>query len=190
MRKGYHDLTRRLLTRPSTAQCPFYHSLTIVWQDSVGGLETYCRCCKEWIPVPPPILNTETSSSSLWHCIVHVGDMASLALGNETGPVDHCSWPSPKHRVLTSKQERVSLVFFGYPPPFTSIEEMRNNLKDYKATRSSGKCLPLEEYYLLKDQSEVSKGPSIETVFSKMVSTKVFTVIQKKWLQVQRSADR
>jgi hypothetical protein len=80
-------------------------SLTVIWQDDVGGLQTYCRACHKWVDVKPSCISS-TSTSLLsscsrtstgqqierrqtdnhrWECIVHVGDMASLVLdvGNE-----------------------------------------------------------------------------------------------------------
>jgi len=78
-------------------------SWTVVWQDSVGGLETYCRKRHKWIPVPPPgkatTINTrartndstkhanvdgeenQNEDDEVWDCIIHVGDMSSLTLG-------------------------------------------------------------------------------------------------------------
>lgn len=68
-------------------------SLTIVWQDHVGGLQTYCRDSCQWVDVPSPsppppstIINDsepDTTSPKLycWDCIVHVGDISSLVLG-------------------------------------------------------------------------------------------------------------
>lgn len=107
-------------------------SLTIVWQDHIGGLQTYCRDSCRWINVPPPQQQSPTTShcqehrieysgndgppSYCWDCIVHIGDMASLVLGRKfttekddpidsvTSEFDHlgCSFPSPKHRVVNS----------------------------------------------------------------------------------------
>ena len=174
----------------------FSCSLTIVWQDSIGGLETYCRSCKKWIPVPPPsIAASSNASDNTWHCIVHVGDMASLALGEPNNPTsdvnfDQCYWPSPKHRVLTSNQERVSLVFFTYPQPLTTLTTIREKLKEWKSGKPCGNCLPLKEYYLLQNQSEVTRklNSTENQSYSSLESKAIRIVIQEKWGQVQRSS--
>ncbi|CAJ1965631.1 unnamed protein product [Cylindrotheca closterium] len=161
-------------------------SWTIVWQDDVGGLETYSREHQQWEPVPTAKSNVSAASSAndttctaaeayYWHCIVHVGDMASLALRKNSSstttdntapesllveaPTTSSSsyynyyWPSPEHRVQTSTtQKRASLVYFGYPPANTSIRTIRQRLKDWKSY-CRGSPLPLSEYYLLQNQS-------------------------------------
>jgi len=89
-------------------------SLTIVWQDDKGGLQTYCHACDRWSDVVAASDACTTTSDSTCNngseCIkknndevcrlfVHVGDFLSLAtLGGEDGSVP--SWPSPRHRVL------------------------------------------------------------------------------------------
>mmetsp|Transcript_55826 Transcript_55826/g.135243 ORF Transcript_55826/g.135243 Transcript_55826/m.135243 type:complete len:443 (-) Transcript_55826:39-1367(-) len=152
-------------------------SLTIVWQDHVVGLQTYCRDKDQWVNVPPPPLpqsvntaDTESSSSYCWECIVHVGDMASLVLGrkitaNGSNPDDcstvesnlqDCCFPSPKHRVVNSSiHDRTSLVYFGYPPADKSLDDLENSLKEWKQQNHhhTGSRLPYKEYYLLQDQS-------------------------------------
>ena len=153
-------------------------SLTIVWQDHVGGLQTYCRDTHQWVDVPPKsspqsakTSDTEDSSSYCWECIVHVGDMASLVLGrkitaNGSHHPDDCStvesnlqdycFPSPKHRVVNSStHDRTSLVYFGYPPADKSLNDLENSLKEWKQQNHhhTGSRLPYKEYYLLQDQS-------------------------------------
>ena len=163
-------------------------SWTILWQDSVGGLETYCRACQKWIPVTPPT----PSEKNEWQCIVHVGDMASLALNNNNNNnnASCVCWPSPKHRVVSSKEERVSLVYFGYPPANSSITDIQNALADWNVSRR-GRRLPLNEYYLLHNQStssndDDSMGTSV-SIYRSIQSMPTKQVIQEKWNQVQRS---
>lgn len=174
-------------------------SWTIVWQDSVGGLETYCRRCQQWVPVPAAVSCDESSTTS-WNCIVHVGDMASLAFQhpdathNNEANTTTSFWPSPKHRVLTSTNERASLVYFGYPPARASMKEIREALKDWKLSHR-GNCLPLQEYYLLQDQSQeenTSKNNETTTtkeasLYSSIESLSIQEMIQAKWNQVQRA---
>lgn len=175
-------------------------SWTVVWQDTVGGLETYCRRCQKWIAVPPnrsacktgttstsaspesaATTNTNTAAAAsnhhhqhqdyIWNCIVHVGDLASLALGKEPPPLDNhddvdedgnkknnegcIQWPSPRHRVVSPTQStRTSLVYFAYPPPSLSLTQLQEALQVVHWNRNSrGVRLPLSEYYLLQDQS-------------------------------------
>jgi hypothetical protein len=170
-------------------------SWTIVWQDSVGGLETYCRKDHRWVAVPPP--QTSSSSMNAWHCIVHVGDMASLALerpydismDDNYNRLSYC-WPSPKHRVLTSSQhERASLVYFGYPPSHTSLNEIRKALKAWKPNHR-GRCLSLNEYYLLQNQSSAEKegAENESSTYSSIEYLSIQQVIEEKWNQVQRAS--
>jgi isopenicillin N synthase-like dioxygenase len=227
----------RATTTPQMGSSPHtdWGSWTIVWQDDVGGLETYCRSCHQWgVPVPPPsrsstttttTSNTTSSSNTTftWNCIVHVGDMASLALqqprestnkggatmkndSSSSSPPPHCYyWPSPKHRVVTSNKERASLVYFGYPPAHTSIRQIRQQLQNWN-TQHRGSHLPLEEYYLLQDQSSTTTTTTNTSISSSSSSSssekekelQVFyassieamsiqDVIQEKWNQVQRT---
>lgn len=162
-------------------------SLTIVWQDDVGGLQTYCRVCRKWVDVEAPSSSPSSLSSSSedehliegkckgrrWKCIVHIGDMASLVLDldneddsvvrdspskmSETNPTTMC-WPSPKHRVVSSAtRERTSLVYFGYPPANRSLQNIKDALRDWQPSMR-GHRLPLSDYYLLRDQSTTSSG--------------------------------
>lgn len=90
-----------------------------------------------------------------WDCIVHVGDMASLALSRqrhvdekaeemrdskrtdtstltstELSTISRIQWPSPRHRVVCSPTfYRTSLVYFAYPPASCSIEAMQRALE-------------------------------------------------------------
>lgn len=203
-------------------------SWTVVWQDNVGGLETFCRRCQKWIPVPPPSppLATATASTNhqtitttttfapsnqphIWNCIVHVGDLASLALGKEQHPVQPSTghdnsqeglvqWPSPRHRVVSPTQTtRTSLVYFAYPPPSLSLCQLQEALVDWNKPR--GLQLPLSEYYLLQDQS--SSNTSIGNddpdgggeqqamaSYQQLRNRSIRNVIHTKWTQVQRES--
>ena len=70
-------------------------SFTVIWQqDDISGLQTYCHSCRKWTTVEAPKSSTPTLSTrstgsahnvnhdSLvqWQCLIHVGDMTSLAL--------------------------------------------------------------------------------------------------------------
>eukprot|EP00934_Nitzschia_sp_Nitz4_P008462 Nitzschia sp. Nitz4//scaffold90_size81538//60322//61425//NITZ4_005325-RA/size81538-processed-gene-0.38-mRNA-1//1//CDS//3329560029//8452//frame0 len=173
-------------------------SWTVVWQDSVGGLQTYCRACQTWVSVPPSPKptgeTTATTADTTWRCVLHVGDMASLALGRdsiETNP-EMVQWPSPRHRVVCSNQERASLVYFAYPPTHISMTELRERLESWKLEHR-GAILPLQEYYLLQDQSASTNGPTTATATLSDEDTSSWTnmplgqCIQQKWNQVQRS---
>jgi hypothetical protein len=156
-------------------------SLTVVWQDSVGGLQTYCRACKKWIDVKAAAAaaveetttttTTETTKgpNHRWNCIVHVGDMASLVLDRNSDDENLSSnidtnntknsisypWPSPKHRVKSHPhKERASLVYFGYPPRKLSLDRIQKCLDEgWPHFSTRGQRLPLAEYYLLRNQS-------------------------------------
>ncbi|KAG7350531.1 2-oxyglutarate/Fe(II) oxygenase [Nitzschia inconspicua] len=198
-------------------------SLTIVWQDHVGGLQTYCRTCQSWIPVPPP--SCDTASEHAWNVIVHVGDMASLVLdasqitssfrstksngaqsdccteptANESildCPVKSeiiCSfWPSPKHRVVSSpSHERVSLVYFAYPPVNATLDGIHSALHNWQPSHRSS-CLPLDEYYLLQDQSSHSdnndddKTLSAAEMLTAIWNLPIQDIVRLKWKQVYR----
>jgi hypothetical protein len=214
-------------------------SFTVVWQDHVGGLQTYCAACQTWNNVKatstkamgsqsaaPIAFATDqgpdetTSTISLprhrWECIVHVGDMTSLAMMlPDTTPVPdpettnnanikHCQsavqWPSPRHRVVSScTSERASLVYFGYPPSHLSLQQVQQALRDW-SLESRGSCLPYDAYYLLKNQSDGRSSSSdnndtldanspskkAQQEYHSMKSRPLGTVVMEKWRQVQR----
>ena len=133
-------------------------SWTVVWQDDVGGLETYCHACRTWNPIAPAC--TIHAQDKLFF-VVHVSDLTSLALGlaaaaptlrTTTDPqhpddAQHkhddaalqVPWPSPRHRVVSPQQQsqpqqepqepRVSLVYFAYPPPHHSLAQVVTQLQ-------------------------------------------------------------
>eukprot|EP00980_Cylindrotheca_fusiformis_P020086 scaffold7161_cov133-Cylindrotheca_fusiformis.AAC.9 len=213
MRVFYYQATET----PQMGSSPHtdWGSWTIVWQDDIGGLETYCRYCHNWVPVPPSSPSTSTTTTtSVWKCIVHVGDMASLALqptNHHQVPVSsqedsyYYSWPSPKHRVVTSHQERASLVYFGYPNANTSIQQLKTTTQEeFKTTKRRSKPMPLSEYSLLQDQSTNATTTTITTsssiqhtqedvvllaqkAYKTIEKMSIQQVVQEKWNQVQRS---
>ncbi|VEU35996.1 unnamed protein product [Pseudo-nitzschia multistriata] len=208
-------------------------SLTVVWQDAVGGLQTYCRSSHRWIDVRPEAeAEAETPvrrKGHRWRCIVHVGDMASLVLGSpHAGPTAAgesngsendkkndknndadalpVSWPSPRHRVVSpSREERVSLVYFGYPPRSLSLDRIRAVLDGgWKHSPTRGRRLPLGDYYLLRNQSATGAGgkagdgngdgningneddSEAGRLFRKMWDLPIQDIVRLKWEQVNR----
>jgi len=93
-------------------------TMTIVWQDNKGGLQTYCHACDIWSDVDVSSStkiegtttdeygeeSSTTKNNSNRKCLlfVHIGDFLSLAsIQNEEGNDDcYPMWPSPRHRVL------------------------------------------------------------------------------------------
>jgi hypothetical protein len=128
-------------------------SFTVVWQDTVGGLQTFCHGCEKWVDVDvAAAAETPGDSNGVVRFVVHMGDITSLALGHalqetssskdrrevatdDSKNIETTSvvWPSPKHRVLspTSAQKRASLVYFAYPPHDISIREITHNLANW-----------------------------------------------------------
>ena len=170
----------------------------------MGGLQTFCRSCHKWINVAP----TKTKEQShRWECIVHVGDMASLLL-NKIDSIDILSnnikpnnldnyvahpWPSPKHRVTSHPhKERVSLVYFGYPPRLSSLQRIQNRLNEgWQHSRTTGQRLPLGDYYLLRNQSAENVGSTDKNhEASRLCQTfwdiPVQDTVRLKWEQVNR----
>ena len=192
-------------------------SLTVVWQDSVGGLQTYCRACKKWINVKPAAKSAAEETpiatkirkgpSHRWECIVHVGDMASLVLDRSdntemlsteinTGNLISHPWPSPKHRVRSHPhKERVSLVYFGYPPRGLALHRIQKRLDvGWPHFSTRGQRLPLGEYYLLRNQSAVETAGGAsgdnDTEASRLYRTMwhlpIQDIVRLKWEQVNR----
>ena len=120
-------------------------TLTVVWQDDKGGLQTYCHSCDKWSDVVASSTTVTASSTlttnekGLGECsaqlFVHVGDFLSLATIRSNYPM----WSSPRHRVVcppllrqNSHEDdsqtnscRRSLVYFAYPPPGISLDAAR-----------------------------------------------------------------
>jgi hypothetical protein len=181
-------------------------SLTVVWQDDVGGLQTYCHACQTYRNVDPSESTTtdeedETTKHNVWNCIVHVGDVTSLALAATTtsesdDPSSHqmMQWPSPKHRVVSQDRLRTSLVYFGYPPPHLSLEDLRCGLAKWAPkishcgsnSRSPPMPIALDDYYLLKNQKSTESIVTAATVLQSIQNQPLGKFFADKWNQVQR----
>ncbi|KAL7580321.1 hypothetical protein ACA910_004356 [Epithemia clementina (nom. ined.)] len=117
-------------------------SLTVVWQDDVGGLETYCHACRKWNSVPPPPSRLSSSSSSsratkdktnlesaappVVSFVVHISDLTSLALGlaasnTTTSITTTCTNPNgPKRKTNEEDPTDTDCHYFGavdWPSP-------------------------------------------------------------------------
>lgn len=180
-------------------------SLTVVWQDCVGGLQTYCRKRQKWINVKASKEEATKTQSNRWECIVHVGDMSSLVLNQSSSLlngkdsansttkslVSH-PWPSPRHRVQSHPlKERVSLVYFGYPPRDLSLGAIQKRLEEgWPHSSTRGKRLPLSEYFLLRNQSsgaaQSDKESEANRLFETMWKLPVQEIVRLKWEQVSR----
>ena len=190
-------------------------SLTVVWQDQVGGLQTFCHACEKFHDVtPPPSLHGD-SDHNTWDFVVHVGDLTSICLNlalmeqdnntsNDPSSVSasRIVWPSPKHRVLSpTKERRLSLVYFAYPPACATMQRLQKDLHGWCRSTTTTTTLsssfvpesrsqirvPWEDYYLLRNQS--SHGQDIDdphTMYEKLAALPIDAVLQEKWNQVQR----
>lgn len=171
-------------------------SLTVVWQDDVGGLQTYCHVHDKWVDVPAPALE-----ESRVFFVVHVGDVTSLAMGHAVGGGEATSsedsqtvvlWPSPKHRVLSptgvGSNPRASLVYFAYPPPGISLKDMEEALVEYTKTESAVAVVPYDEYFVLQNQSTTNGSSRLtpKETYTTIRSRNLDEVFDEKWLQVQR----
>ena len=179
-------------------------SFTIVYQDAVGGLQTFCRQCSSWIDILP------NNDSGALQFVVHVGDMTSLAIqhtmsnaATESNIVDDATsvmtndtqFPSPLHRVLSPTVEpRVSLVYFAYPPATKSMHDLCESLKPWVSSlpiSQGNTSIPYQDYYLLQNQSsDAALGPSdtdrAKAQWERIRDKPVHVILQDKWNQVQR----
>lgn len=159
-------------------------SWTIVWQDAAGGLQTYCPAHDRYVDVvrPQPL-----ERDNEVYFVVHVGDVTSLALGHarQKGMATTVSFPSPKHRVVCPADEpRVSLVYFAYPPPSTSLAEIERVLENHELPTDSKVCY--DSYYLLQNQTPGGQVENPESVYRRIRTQHVDEVFLAKWRQVQR----
>ena len=164
-------------------------SWTVVWQDDVGGLQTYCHEHGTWVNVPAPPLE-----ASRVFFVVHVGDVTSLAMGRahrresqEDTQLPIVVWPSPRHRVLspTNSVPRSSLVYFAYPPPDMSLENMEEALAAYTEDEASV-VVPYNEYFVLQNQSINGSTSVPEETYAAIRSRPLGGVFSEKWQEVQR----
>lgn len=185
----------------------------MVWQDQVGGLQTYCHACQKWadVVVTSEQQQQQHQDDTSWEFIVHVGDFTSICIGcalqeeenkktlkqgnNYLDLTPTVVWPSPKHRVLSpTQQRRLSLVYFAYPPAAASLQNMQNKLHDWcranlssLTTNTTKTCVPWTDYYVLRNQS--SKKAELDRphdMYQKIVGSPVKEVLLEKWKQVQR----
>lgn len=212
-------------------------SFTVVWQDDVGGLQTYCHACDQWVEVAPTTTTTtttttitsETDQGHVMDFVVHVGDLTSICMGLALTVAvkpdkvtaeknDHDDdnvtvvWPSPKHRVVSPKeQKRLSLVYFAYPPSSTSLQTMQQDLTewcrrccgDHDDDDDDAKCspspsssssslpsphvqVPWSDYYILRNQSNQEKQDDPLEMYKKIAPLPIDKALQEKWKQVQR----
>ena len=174
-------------------------SLTVVWQDDKGGLQTYCHACEKWTDVAAP--ERKSASNTIINLFVHVGDFLSLATHGE-GMAHLPIWPSPRHRVICptkqpnkseSSQCRRSLVYFAYPPPNISLAAAQKVVEPLICAESCESTVMFQDYSLLHDQSQQQadqliggSSTNFET-YEKMRRRPFGEVIQEKWEQVQRN---
>jgi len=171
-------------SHPGSSSHSDWGCLTIVWQDTSGGLQTYCHECDKWSDVSAS-LDDDMPDNTI-ALFVHVGDFLSLATGGE--------YPSPRHRVLcplrketgSSKESRCSLVYFAYPPLGVSLEEAAIKLNKIKLPHA-GDFLHYDRYSLLQNQSALSSDSSAhKAVYERMRKVAFEEAIKEKWGQVQR----
>jgi isopenicillin N synthase-like dioxygenase len=159
-------------------------SWTVVWQDDVGGLQTYCQAHEKWVNVAASPL--ETSRATF---VVHVGDVTSLAMGHASSQSTTIVWPSPKHRVISPSESipRASLVYFAYPPPGISLKDMEQALGSERWGDVPA-AIPYNKYFVLQNQSTGDKqAQSPEETYRDIRSRPLDSVFAEKWQQVQRS---
>ena len=159
-------------------------SITIVWQDSVGGLQRYCPVhtnTENWVDVPP----VKASCSSDLMLFVHIGDFLSIASKGK--------WLSPRHRVVCPNEtSRYSFVYFAYPKHGVTLSQAEKFLPLHNISLSDGgKKLTARQcghYSLLQNQSKGdSSGCEAEdTVYVSILDVPFDEVIARKWGQVQR----
>lgn len=191
------------MTRLGSNEHTDWGSLTIVWQDSVGGLQIYCHEHGQWNDVVP--LQDEKDKL---HLFIHVGDFTSLSTsGAITQNMQKgVLWPSPLHRVVCPDAKtnhgsvRHSLVFFAYPRPDFSFNDAMKCIKESKTIGITNEdmhmenkfAFPYDRFMVLKDQSvvdEVSGELCLERgrlTFEKIRDRPFNDVIKNKWKEVQR----
>jgi len=157
-------------------------TVTVVWQDDKGGLQTYCDSCDKWsnvdaaTSVVPENDPNYDRISAVANFFLHVGDFLSLAsIQNNVGMP---TWHSPRHRVLCPVRSceeslsstfensnfnnkcRRSLVYFAYPPPGISLNDAQSVIRHITSspasdtTCDSSSCHAMKMYSVLHDQSQ------------------------------------
>ena len=190
-------------------------TLTVVWQDEKGGLQTYCDVCDKWSDVDAPAMHPDnnldsSNSDDVINFFVHVGDFLSLATMHNDGS---STWHSPRHRVLCpsirscnkiskepnfNSQCRRSLVYFAYPPPGISLKDAQNVIRSVAKSHaddnfnSATSCThSLIKYSVLHDQSvhralAEQEHMSVRNLYDNILEIPFDEVIAEKWVQVQR----
>ena len=164
-------------------------SLTVVWQDSKGGLQIYCHKHETWNNV-----NLKLDDDKKVKLFIHVGDFTSLALSDIHN--SSISWPSPLHRVLCptrsdtltkdSDDTRLSLVYFSYPKRGVSIQDASQS-KETSESMTTSNDFPFDRYMVLHNQSINEKvSPSAKDTYERVKSMPFDKVTEEKWKQVQR----
>lgn len=208
-------------------------SFTIVWQDDVGGLQTFCPHCHAYRDIrSPPTPSSSSTSPVMIPLLVHVGDVTSLTFrrtflsdsiaggGDERLLVPSYDqstahrqqiWPSPLHRVLAPIEEkRVSLVYFVYPPPTISLQQMHQCMEEKSKQKSWQQQQPSQDsgcarngkstnvgdttingglyhqYSLLQNQSSSGQVCDPKIQYHRIYTIPLGKVFQEKWEQVQR----
>ena len=190
-------------------------SLTVVWQDDIGGLETYCHQHERWNAVPvaparPNNNNNNNNNNAIMSFVIHVSDATSLALARNNNTTSHnnnaplTTWPSPRHRVVSPiNRPRTSLVYFAYPPPSLSLEQLAQALEQQQAalrnstpknnTNNNDTTLQqqvaYEDYFLLRNQAASGHSISAQTQCEAIWKRPLKQVFLDKWQQVQRSEE-
>lgn len=174
-------------------------SLTVVWQDSKGGLQIYCHEHEMWNNVEA----VNDSSDGTVRLFIHVGDFTSLSLSQAvSSSSEQLTWPSPLHRVVCplksdgtdatdDNDARCSLVYFCYPPGWTSLSDsqnyVRNKMVGGTESNEAGKSsFPYDRYMVLNDQSPGSGSVSSKEVYNRIKNAPFREVVEAKWQQVQR----
>ncbi len=176
-------------------------ALTVVWQDSKGGLQMYCHEHGRWSDV-----KVEKDEDGYVRLFLHVGDFTSLAnCTAASNPPKTITWPSPLHRVLCPKKThdssedgrfdaRHSLVYFVYPPKGISLEDAalslsrshRLDLDHREENQTTDKQFPYHRFMVLKNQSMGALHNSEQQVYTRIAKADFDKVIEEKWNQVQR----
>eukprot|EP00979_Chaetoceros_neogracilis_P003785 scaffold656_cov271-Chaetoceros_neogracile.AAC.95 len=176
-------------------------SLTVVWQDSKGGLQIYCHEHEKWNNVEVP----DEIRDGTVRLFIHVGDFTSLALSQTLSSSEQVIWPSPLHRVIcplqpdkpdakTANDTRCSLVYFAYPPKGCSLDDSQRYVRNQmgvgkkELNKVEFSSFPYDRYMVLNDQSpESGTAPSKEEVFHRIQKIPFHKVIEAKWQEVQRT---
>lgn len=168
-------------------------SMTIVWQDTVGGLQTFCPLHNSWNDVPPPpIANTKNTLDEEHpiHFFVHVGDFLSLATSSQ--------WPSPRHRVIcpavdATSSSRCSLVYFAYPELGITLAEAKEALDAKNITLdeiSKNGCVSAEKKKINENDESIETKDSCQNKFEEQgLPLSHYSVLQNQSLQPDTKCD-